>query len=126
MHIYPGTFTPSQLHLELQNVTTSNNFHIKKNAHIPRADVPPPNCTRATKCDYIKKLSHKEECTYTQGRCTPQSNLQLQNVTTLNYRMQLHQITFTYRRMYIYPGHMYPLLIALELQNVTTSNNFHI
>ena len=62
---------PLQLTIDLCYTITPNKFHIKKNAHTPIADGPPPLDHRSILHHYIQLVSHIEECTYTHGRWTP-------------------------------------------------------
>ena len=106
-------------------------IYIYSRMHIyPGKTYPPWIKPRATEPDYPKTVSDIAQCTYTQVRCTPQIELiatqpdytksvsdiaqctytQVRH-TPLNqthcYRAQLHQISFWYSTMHMYPEHMY-------------------
>ena len=85
----------AQLH---QNSFWYSTMHI-----FPGQMYPPQIQARATEPDYTKAVSNIAQCTYTQVRCTPS--------WTQSYRAQLHQSSFQYSTMHIYPGKMYPLQI---------------
>ena len=103
MHIYLGHIYPLlQLTIDLWNTTTPNKFYILENAHIPRADVPPPPINhRSLEHHYTKSVSHIGKCTYILGKMYPLLQLTIYLCNTL------HKISFTYWKMHIYLGQMY-------------------
>ena len=67
-HIAEWTYTKVpllQLTIDLWNITTPNQFNIQQNAHIPRANVPPPINHKSIAYHYTKEVSHIAEWTYT-------------------------------------------------------------
>ena len=103
---------------------------------------------RSVEHHYTKSVSHIEECTYTHGRCTPQLTTDLWNTITPNQchiqknahlpmvdvppiehrslETPLHRISFTYRRMCIYPWQMYPLIDHRSPEHHYTKSVSHI
>ena len=75
---------PLQSSKDLWKTTTANKFHIWQNAHILKAEVPPPIEQRSLENHYTKADAHIEECLYTKGRGTPQSSIDHLKTTTPN------------------------------------------
>ena len=74
MHIYPGlTYPPTNWTYSYRAWLHHIHFTYRRmNAHMPRADIPPPLIEpTATEPDYTTYISHIEECTYAQGWHTP-------------------------------------------------------
>ena len=99
MHIYQAPLL--QLTIDLWNTTTTNMFNIYQNAHILRADGPPPIDHRCMEYHYTTISFTDSRMQMYQGPPPPIDH------RCMEYH--LHQISFTYSRMHIYLGQMYPL-----------------
>ena len=74
---------PPKSNLLVQSITTPGEFDMWKNVDIPKSDVSPPSIKPShTESYYTSSVLHVEECSCTQVRCIPPSNLVVQSPTT--------------------------------------------
>ena len=107
----------------VQRPTTPGQFHMWKNADVPRSDVHSPLFEpSATELYYTMSVWYVTECRCTQVRYTPLTNW------TQCYTALLHQVSFTCGRMQMYPGQIYSPLPQLNLvvKSPTTPCQFDI
>ena len=111
MHIYPDqTYPPANRSQSYRAHLHKSSFWYSTMYIYPCQTYPPWIKARATEPDYTKAVSDVAQCTYTEVRCTP-SCTQVRSMPpnqTQSYRAWLHQISFQYSTMHIYPGQMYP------------------